>query len=102
MSTVFRLWKRTGTLYFLKKTISKLFRVLIKKDELFPNLSNPKFENIKVDYIYKPSTKKSKSVTMTISHEDGSSEDFQVNHTLNDDQVKWFNAGSALNYMGSK
>ena len=43
-----------------------------------------------------------KAVTMTITHEDGSSEDFQVNHTLNEDQVKWFNAGSALNYMGSK
>ena len=39
---------------------------------------------------------------MNVKHEDGSSDSIQVNHTLNDDQVKWFNAGSALNYVGSQ
>ena len=43
-----------------------------------------------------------KPVTMTVKHEDGSSDSVQVNHTLNDDQIKWFNAGSALNYVGSQ
>ncbi len=43
-----------------------------------------------------------KPVTMTVKHEDGSSDSIQVNHTLNNDEIKWFKAGSALNYVGSQ
>lgn len=32
-------------------------------------------------------------------HEDGSEDRFQVAHTLNDEQVEWFQAGSALNLL---
>ena len=31
---------------------------------------------------------------------DGGSYEFKVNHTFNDNQIKWFKAGSALNAMG--
>jgi aconitate hydratase len=41
-------------------------------------------------------------VTMTVKHEDGSSDSVQLNHTLIADQVKWFKSGSALNYVGSQ
>ncbi len=32
-------------------------------------------------------------------HADGTEESFQVNHTYNDLQIKWYQAGSALNYL---
>ena len=38
-------------------------------------------------------------VTIELSHEDGSVESFAVAHTLNDEQIEWFKAGSALNCM---
>lgn len=43
-----------------------------------------------------------KPVTLTVKHEDGSSDSVQVNHTLNADEINWFKAGSALNYVGSQ
>jgi len=34
-----------------------------------------------------------------LSHSDGTEERFRVNHTYNDLQIRWFKAGSALNYL---
>ena len=34
-----------------------------------------------------------------LQHEDGSEEAFEVEHTLNDEQIAWFRAGSALNLL---
>ncbi len=36
-------------------------------------------------------------VTMVLRHADGSSDDVMLNHTLTDEQISWFKAGSALN-----
>ena len=36
-------------------------------------------------------------ITVTLSHADGSTDSFEVAHTLNDEQIAWFRAGSALN-----
>ena len=38
-------------------------------------------------------------LTVTLHHEGGSTDSFQVKHTLNADQVEWFQAGSALNIL---
>jgi len=38
-------------------------------------------------------------VTVQVTHEDGSSEQFRATHTLSGEQVNWFFAGSALNYI---
>lgn len=43
-----------------------------------------------------------KPVTLMVKHEDGSSDSVKVNHTLNADEINWFKAGSALNYVGSQ
>ncbi len=32
-------------------------------------------------------------------HEDGSEDAVRVRHSLNDDQIRWFRAGSALNLL---
>jgi aconitate hydratase len=41
-------------------------------------------------------------VTAVIHHNDGSEESITLNHSLNDEQVEWFKAGSALNVLRNK
>lgn len=43
-----------------------------------------------------------KSLTLVITHKDGSEEKVELVHTFNNEQIKWFKAGSALNLIRSK
>ncbi|WP_439583349.1 aconitate hydratase [Dyadobacter bucti] len=38
-------------------------------------------------------------LTIVLHHNDGTSEEFPVNHTYNEQQIEWFRAGSALNII---
>lgn len=38
-------------------------------------------------------------LTMVLNHADGSSEEVQLNHSYNEQQIEWFKAGSALNLV---
>ncbi|MCH7612274.1 MAG: aconitate hydratase [Candidatus Marinimicrobia bacterium] len=40
-----------------------------------------------------------KRLTLTITHDDGSFDSISCNHTYNQTQINWFNAGSALNLI---
>jgi aconitate hydratase len=40
-----------------------------------------------------------KDLGVTLHHADGSQDGFEVAHTLNDEQIEWFKAGSALNLL---
>ncbi|WP_317235203.1 aconitase family protein [Niabella ginsengisoli] len=40
-----------------------------------------------------------KSLTLVLHHADGTSENIEVNHTYNDQQIEWFKAGAALNII---
>ncbi|MYB21970.1 MAG: aconitate hydratase [Chloroflexi bacterium] len=40
-------------------------------------------------------------LTLRIDHEDGSSDEVPVNHTFTEDQITWFQAGSALNKIAA-
>src|SRR6185295_5276614 len=40
-----------------------------------------------------------RSLTLRVHKADGRVVDLQVNHTFNENQIKWFKAGSALNLM---
>jgi aconitate hydratase len=41
-------------------------------------------------------------LTVSLLHEDGTEESFLANHTYNDLQIRWYKAGSALNYLKSQ
>lgn len=43
--------------------------------------------------------KPGKELTIAVEHEDGSTDNFQTIHTLSEQQVDWFYAGSALNHI---
>ncbi len=97
-----------GCLSFVANSYARIFEANLKKQGVLPFTFSNKadYDKIqakdKISFAGLDKIAPGKAVTMTVTHENGSSEDLQVNHTLNDDQVKWFNAGSALNYMGSK
>ncbi len=40
-----------------------------------------------------------KNLVVRLDHSDGSSDEFEVNHTYNETQIEWFKAGSALNLI---
>ena len=40
-------------------------------------------------------------VRCVLKHQDGSSDEINLNHTLNKAQIEWFKAGSALNRMAA-
>jgi aconitate hydratase len=46
--------------------------------------------------------KPGQSLTLRLDHNDGSSDEFEVNHTYNENQIEWFKAGSALNLIAKQ
>lgn len=40
-----------------------------------------------------------RTLTLVLDHEDGSQDKFEVSHSFNSEQIKWFQAGSALNLL---
>jgi aconitate hydratase len=38
-----------------------------------------------------------KPLKCVLKHSDGSKDEFELNHTFNEQQIEWFKAGSALN-----
>lgn len=40
-----------------------------------------------------------RNLTLELTHLDGTTDDFQVRHTMSDEQIRWFEAGSALNLI---
>ncbi|TKB98982.1 aconitate hydratase [Pedobacter cryophilus] len=40
-----------------------------------------------------------KPLTVILNHKDGSTDSFEVNHTYNEQQIKWFQEGAALNII---
>ena len=42
------------------------------------------------------------NLTLEVSHADGGKETIQLKHTFNPEQIKWFQAGSALNLLRSQ
>jgi aconitate hydratase len=41
-------------------------------------------------------------VKIILNHQDGTQDEFLCNHTLSDEQIQWFRAGSALNYIANQ
>lgn len=58
----------------------------IQEDDTFDILGLTKFE---------PGT----PLTLVLNHKDGTKENITVNHTYNQQQIAWFNAGGALNVI---
>ena len=56
-------------------------------------------ENDMVDVVGLEQLEPGKPVEIRLNHGDGTTDSITANHTLNENQIKWFKAGSALNLI---
>lgn len=88
------------------KSFARIHETNLKKQGMLPlTFANPSdYEKIREDdrVTLKVSELTSeKPVKMILKHSDGTSDDFLLNHTMNESQIKWFKAGSALNLIAA-
>jgi aconitate hydratase len=89
------------------KSFARIHETNLKKQGILPlTFENPDdYVRIKEDDHIDLDVKNLKPgipVIMTLKHSDGTSEIINLKHSLNDHQIKWFLAGSALNLMSGK
>ncbi len=87
------------------KSFARIHETNLKKQGMLPltfaNLADyDKFkEDDKVTITGLKELAPEKQLKMIIKHSDGSKDEIMLNHTMNDAQIKWFKAGSALNLI---
>lgn len=98
--------RHMGGLAFVAKSYARIFEANLKKQAVlaltFENKDdfNKVQEQDRVSFADLDKLAPGKPVTMTLKHADGSSDSVTVNHTLNEKELNWFKAGSALNFVG--
>ncbi len=100
--------RHMGCLAFVAKSYARIFEANLKKQAVLPLTFSNKddYEKIQqkdaITFEGLDKLKPGQPVTMTIKHEDGSTDKIQLDHSLNEGEINWFNAGSALNFVGSQ
>merc|ERR1719284_30899 len=90
------------------KSFARIHETNLKKQGMLPlTFANPAdYDKIKPDDKVTLTGVKAlapgSQVTCTLTHADGSTDSFPLNHTYNDLQINWFKNGSALNFMKSQ
>lgn len=94
-----------GVRAILVKSFARIHETNLKKQGMLAlTFNNPADyekvqENDTIDIIGLDNFVPGKPLTIVLNHEDGLSESFEVNHTYNEQQIKWFEAGAALNII---
>ncbi|XP_054722077.1 probable aconitate hydratase, mitochondrial isoform X2 [Uloborus diversus] len=97
--------RHLGGCAIIVKSFARIHETNLKKQGLLPLVfQNPKdYEKIhpsdKISLLNLQNLAPEKPVTCEIKHEDGTIETILLNHTMNEPQIEWFKAGSALNRM---
>jgi len=87
------------------KSFARIHETNLKKQGMLPLTFNNKADydlvrpDDKVSIIGLVDFQPGKPLTCLLNHSDGSSDSIQLDHTLNELQIDWFKAGSALNRM---
>ncbi len=95
-----------GGLAFVAKSYARIFEANLKKQAVlaFTFANKDDYDKVqekdRVSFADLDQLAPGKSVTMTLKHADGSTDSLTVNHTLNEKELNWFKAGSALNFVG--
>ena len=98
--------RHMGGLAFVAKSYARIFEANLKKQAVlaltFANKDDfyKVQEQDRVSFADLDKLAPGKPVTMTLKHADGSTDSVTVNHTLNEKELNWFKAGSALNFVG--
>jgi len=97
-----------GCKMVLVKSFARIHEANLKKQGVLPlTFDNPEDYDLimwddKISTINLESIEPRKEIRLLLSHADGTSYEILANHSLSDDQIQWFKAGSALNYLSTK
>uniref|UniRef100_A0A671M9Q8 Aconitate hydratase, mitochondrial n=1 Tax=Sinocyclocheilus anshuiensis TaxID=1608454 RepID=A0A671M9Q8_9TELE len=97
--------RHLGGRAIIVKSFARIHETNLKKQGLLPlTFSNPAdYDKIcpddKISIVGLKSLAPGKPLKAVIKHSDGSTETIELNHTFNETQIEWFQAGSALNRM---
>ena len=96
-----------GGKIILVKSFARIHETNLKKQGMLPlTFVNPAdyelFREGDVMSIDINALKPGEHLSMTINHADGSSDTITIKHTMNAQQIGWFNAGSALNLIAGR
>lgn len=88
------------------KSFARIHETNLKKQGMLPlTFANPAdYDKIKEDdrvTLKVSELAPEKPVKMILKHSDGTTEEILLNHTMNESQIKWFKAGSALNLIAA-
>ena len=98
--------RHMGCLAFISKSYARIFEANLKKQAVLPlTLVNKEDydkiqEKDKVSLLSLDKLSPGENITMKVTHEDGKTEEIALAHTLNEKEMNWFKAGSALNFVG--
>jgi aconitate hydratase len=87
------------------KSFARIHETNLKKQGMLPlTFANPADygnvrEDDRVSVLGLADLAPGKPLTLVLKHADGSTEQFLLNHTFNENQIGWFRAGSALNLI---
>ncbi|SEJ48759.1 aconitase [Cyclobacterium xiamenense] len=94
-----------GVRAILVKSFARIHETNLKKQGMLAlTFDNPADydlvqEDDSIDIVGLDSFSPGKALTVVLHHSDGSTNEIKVNHTYNEGQIKWFQAGSALNLV---
>jgi len=97
--------RHLGGRAIIVKSFARIHETNLKKQGMLPlTFANPSdydkiHPNDTISLVDLKSLAPGKPVRCIIKHEDNSTEEILLNHTLNEGQIEWFKAGSALNRM---
>ena len=99
--------RHRGVRAVIVKSFARIHETNLKKQGVLPlTFANPSdYDKIQEDDSFDIHTSElapGKQLRITIHHTDGNSEDIMTNHTLNNSQIEWIKAGSALNLIRSQ
>jgi aconitate hydratase len=87
------------------RSFARIHETNLKKQGILPlTFTDPKdydkiMEEDKVDIIGLDKLSPGNPVKMIVKHKEGKTDEILLNHTMNETQIKWFKAGSALNLI---
>ncbi|TDB67042.1 aconitate hydratase [Arundinibacter roseus] len=97
--------RHLGVRAILVKSFARIHETNLKKQGMLAlTFADPSdYEKVQeddtIDIVGLNSFEPGRSLTVVLHHSDGTKDEITVNHTYNEQQIKWFQAGSALNII---
>ncbi len=98
----------TGAKAVIVRGFARIHETNLKKQGVLPlTFADPADydkvqEDDKIDIIGVKELKPGSQLKMVMKHKDGSTDEAILNHTMNENQIEWFKAGSALNLIAAQ